>query len=388
MFATTKLLEKHGHEVIPFSMNHPLNFNSSYSKYWTSYINFKEALKKKNLGTALNVIMKTVYSFEAKKCIARLLDDEKPDIVHIHNILHHITPSILSEIKKRKIPIIWTLHDYTIICPNTSFLTERGEICEACKQMKFFMALIKRCKKNSLGASFVAMLENYMHRFMRVFRYVDKFISPSEFLKQKFIEFGMGEKIVTLNNFIDTGLFVPNFNNYGYYIYVGRLHHTKGLDTLITAARRIPDIELKVVGDGAMLENLKSQGIGNIDFVGFKSGDELKELVSNAMFVVVPSEWYENFPYSILEAFASGKAVIGSRIGGIPELVKDNVTGLTFECRNSENLRLKIEYLISNPDRIVEMGKNARKFAEDELNAEKHYQRLMRIYQQGISSIL
>ena len=188
MFETTKLLEKHGHTVIPFSMRHPQNFESSYSKYWLSYIDFKEALKSKNIRTMIGVISRTIYSFESRKCISRLLDDEKPDIAHIHNILHHITPSILGEIKNHNIPIVWTLHDYTIICPNTSFLTEKGGICEACKSRKFYMAPLKKCKKNSLAASFVAMLENYTHRILNIFRHVDQFVAPSDFLSKKFVE--------------------------------------------------------------------------------------------------------------------------------------------------------------------------------------------------------
>ncbi|MDY6933068.1 MAG: glycosyltransferase family 4 protein [Spirochaetota bacterium] len=380
MFATTKLLEQHEHIVIPFSMNHPLNFDSPYSKYWPSYIDFVEALKEKSIKNATNVITRTIYSFEAKECIGKILDDEKPDIVHIHNILHHITPSILGEIKKRKIPIVWTLHDFTIICPNTSFLTERGDICESCKRRKFFMAPLKRCKKNSLAASSVAMLENYTHRFINIYRHVDKFISPSNFLRHKFIEYGMGKKIITLNNFININSIKPNYNNLSYYLYIGRLNHIKGINLLVTAAKKNPYIQLKVVGDGELFEEYNSENIANIEFLGFKTGQELQNIISNAMFIVVPSQWYENFPYSILEAFANGKPVIASRIGGIPELVKDHETGLTFEHNNPDELSTKIACLVNNPVKIDEMGKNARTFIELKLNADTHYLKLMEIY--------
>lgn len=385
MFAVTKLLEAYGHTIIPFAMNYPLNFRSDYSKYWSSYIDYREIIKSRNLKNAIKVISRSIYSFEAKRCIAQLLDDERPDLVHIHNIMHHITPSILGEIKKKKIPIVWTLHDYTIVCPNSSFLTEKGEVCEACKKRKFFMATVKRCKKNSLAASFVAMLENYMHRFMNIYRHVDRFIAPSEFLHQKFIEYGMGEKVVTLNNFVNVNSVRPNYSNDGYCMYIGRLNHIKGVDTLIEAMKKTYEIRLKVVGDGVLLKGFRSEKVPYVVFEEFKVGKELKNLITNAMFIIVPSEWYENFPYSILEAFVSGKPVIGSRIGGIPELVKDNETGLTFEPGNTEDLRSKIEYLVNNPDKIVEMGKNARKFVERELNAEKYYQRLMEIYEQVLA---
>lgn len=385
MFATSRLLEKYGHTVIPFSMQHPLNFPHPYSKYWPSHIDYAEEIKKKDPSNIFKVISRTIYSEEARQCIAKLLDIEKPDLVHIHNILHHLTPSILGEIKKRKIPIVWTLHDYTIICPNTSFLTDRGEICEACKKSKFYMAAIKRCKKNSLGASFIAMLENYIHRFTDIYRHVDIFISPSQFLRKKFVEFGMGEKVVTLNNFMDLESFRPTYSNEGYYIYIGRLSHIKGIEVLVEAAKKIPAASLKIIGHGELLEKLKNGSHPNIELLGFKTGQELNALIANSMFTVVPSQWYENFPYSILESFAHGKPVVGSCIGGIPELVRDHETGLTFQAGNARELQDRIEYLISNPPKIVAMGEAARRLVEKELSIDVHYAQLMKIYGKVLS---
>jgi len=385
MFATTELLRKNGHEVHHFAMNHPMNFESPDDKYWPSYIDYREAIKDKSIKNIFRVIFRSIYSLEAKKCIDRFLDDVKPDLVHIHNILHHITPSILGEIKKRGIPIVWTLHDYTIICPNTSFLTENGDICEACKKRKFFMASVKRCKKNSLGASLVAMLENYVHRLMRVFRHVDFFISPSDFLRKKFVEYGMGQKVVTVNNFMDIADCVPCYENKDYYVYLGRLNHIKGVDTLVEAAKRVPEVVLKVVGVGELKEEFEKQNISNVEFVGFKSGEELKTLTQNAMFAVVPSQWYENFPYSVLEPMAYGKAVIGSRIGGIPELIKDGETGYLFEPHNVDELVSLIKKLSSNNGDIVRMGKNARARVEKEFNQKVHYDKLMEIYQKALN---
>jgi glycosyltransferase involved in cell wall biosynthesis len=380
MFGTTKLLEKHGHVVIPFSMKHPLNFDSNFQEYWPSFIDYKEAVKNKNIKTSITVITRSLYSLESKKCISRILDDHTPEIAHIHNIHHHITPSILSEIKKRNIPIVWTLHDYTILCPNTSFLTEGGEICESCKKTKYFMAPIKRCKKNSVGASTVAMLENYFHRIIDIYRHVDLFISPSDFLRNKFIEYGMGDKVVTLNNFIDVKKIIPNYSNAGYIIYIGRLNKIKGVGTLVEAVKGLPGIRLKVVGDGELFESFKRQNIPNIEFLGFKTGNDLHQLLSNSMFAVVPSEWYENFPYSVLEPMAFGKPVIGANIGGIPELLRDGETGLLFESGNMHGLREKISYLAEQPDATEMMGRNARRYIENSLNEDIHYKKLMEIY--------
>ncbi|MFC1596083.1 glycosyltransferase family 4 protein [Candidatus Margulisiibacteriota bacterium] len=384
MFATTALLEKHGHKVVHFAMKHPQNLNSPYAEHWPSYIDYKEALKTKNIRTALKVLWRTIYSKEAKDCLSKLLDTEKPDIVHIHNILHHLSPSILGEIKKRGIPLVWTLHDYTIICPNTHLLTDKGVICQSCKKRNFFMAPLKKCKKNSLAASFMAMLENYTHRLLNVYRHVDQFIAPSEFLRQKFLEFGMGRKVFVLPNFIETDNLDPAYSSQGYYLYFGRLSHIKGISTLIDAARLNPDIPLKVAGDGELLKELRAENIPNVDFLGFQDQDKLKKLIAGAMFVVVPSEWYENFPYAVLESMAYGKPVIGADIGGIPEQIEHGIDGYLFEPRDSEQLAVYIKLLTGNHELRLSMGQEARKKIETLYSADLHYELLMSLYQRQL----
>lgn len=380
MFATTRLLEKHGHQVVPFSMQHPQNFSSPYAKYWPSYIDYREMVKKKNLATLWEVISRTVYSVEAKSCMERFLKDEKPDIVHVHNILHHITPSIFGVIKKHGLPIVLTLHDYTILCPNTLFLTDRGEICEACKKIRFYNAPLKRCKKNSFGASLIAMVENYAHRIMRVYDHVDLFIAPSDFLRKKFEEYGFKGKVLTLNNFVTVSDMQPCFVNGKYIVYIGRLSHIKGLDVLMEAMAQLPQVPLKIVGEGELLEQVKARNIPNVECVGFKSGEELKRLVANASFSVLPSRCYENFPYSVLETMSLGKPVIGARIGGIPELVRDGETGYTFAVGNAAELREKIAKLFNDQESIDRMGRNARRMVETQMDAEIHYEKLLAIY--------
>lgn len=390
LFSVKRLLEENKHKVCVFSMHHPQNFESEYSEYFVSYINYTEEIKSKNLLSGLKVLFRTIYSLESRKKLESLIEKERPDIAHIQNIHHHITPSILSVLKKLKIPIVWTLHDYTLICPNTSFLCQ-GQICERCKKVRYFWPPIVKCKKNSFVASAMAAIENTMHRIMGVYDLVDVFITPSEFLKNKLIEYGFKkEKILCLNNFIDIDSSYKNEDKEGtgnYYLYVGRISEEKGIRTLLDAAIAEDKIALKIVGDGPLREEMvfyaKSKDKNStIDFLGHKSHKEVIELLKNCKFVVVPSEWYENFPYSILEAFACGKSVIGSRIGGIPELVKEEVTGLTFEPGNLVELRSKIEYYMNNPGKVQEMGKNARLFVKKELNAEGHYRRLMEIYKQ------
>ena len=390
LFSLKKLLEEKRHKIIVFSMCHPQNFDSEYSKHFVSNINYEEEIKNISFSSGLKVLKRTIYSREAKKKIEDLIKKEKPDIVHLQNIHHHITPSILYSFKKHRIPIVWTLHDYILICPNLSFL-DHGKICERCKKRKYFWSSIVKCKKDSFLASTVAAVETSIHKIMNIYRMVDIFITPSEFLRKKFIEYGFNkEKLIHLNNFIYVGLDNEERDVDDYFLYVGRISEEKGIKTLVDAAIKENSGKLKIVGDGPLKEEMRSyvrskNGNNMIEFLGHKSHDEVIELIKNSKFVVVPSEWYENFPNIVLEAFSCRKPVIASRIGGIPELIEDNETGLIFEPKNSNDLCSKIKYLRNNPDEIVRMGENAMAFVEQELNAEKHYQKLMEIYKQAMA---
>jgi glycosyltransferase involved in cell wall biosynthesis len=406
MFTLKKLLEERGHNVIVFSMHHPGNFNTEYSKYFVSYINYDEEVKDVSITSGLEVLKRTIYSREAKNKIEQLIENEKPDIAHLHNIHHHITPSIFYPLKKHKVPIVWTLHDYTVICPNTSFLSH-GQICEKCKKRKYFWPLLAKCKKNSFSASTMAALEAMVHNVMSVNSLVDIFIAPSEFLRNKFIEYGFKEdKLVCQHYFIESGNNVDsddrNNRDDDYYLYVGRLAEEKGIKTLIDAAVRIDTerrglsaglktVKLKIVGGGPLRDDLESYAGerikgGFIEFLGHRSRDEVMKLIKGCRFMVVPSEWYENFPFAVLETFVCGKPVIGSRTGGIPELIRDTERGLVFEAGDSADLSAAIKYLLDNPDIIAEMGRNAREYVEQELNGERHYEDLIRIYRKVLKN--
>jgi glycosyltransferase involved in cell wall biosynthesis len=385
MFSLKKLLESKGHKVIVFSMNHPQNFDSEYSKYFVSYINYDEEVKNINISTGFEVLSRAVYSLEAKKKIEHLVEDEMPDIVHLQNIHHHITPSILYSFKKHNIPIVWTLHDFVLICPNTSFLSH-GMICERCRKRKYYWPPIVRCKKNSFAASTMAAIETSLHRIMKVNDLVDKFIAPSEFLRDKLIDYGFKkDKIICINNFNNIGLSNKENTPDDFYLYVGRISYEKGIKTLIDAAISADTGRLKIVGEGPLKEDMASyvksrNANGRIEFLGHKSHAEVMELLKKCRFLVLPSECYENFPYSALEACSSGKPIIASRIGGIPEIVKNWDTGLLFEPGNSEYLSLKIRYFMKHPEKAEEMGRNARLFVKKKLNPERYYSKLMDMY--------
>ena len=400
LFALQSMLKERGNKVSIFAMDHPENFDSEFSKYFVSYINYEEEIKKQSFASGFKVVKRTIYSTEAKRKLEELIKVEKPDVAHIQNIHHHITPSIFVILKKYNIPIIWTLHDYTVICPNTSFLCD-GKICERCHKKKYFWPSIVRCKKGSFAASTMAAVEISTHVMLKYYKLVDFFVAPSKFLRDKLISYGVEkEKILHLNNFT---CFVDCSNEKEveekYFIYLGRLSEEKGVKTLIDASISLfqdngrsgefNDHKLKIIGGGPIMEKMmyyvRSLGVEkNIEFMGHRSHEEAMEVLKFSKFLVIPSEWYENFPYSVLEAFTLGKPVIGSRIGGIPELVKNWETGLLFEPGNSELLALKMKFLLRHPEKAEAIGRNALEFMSGDINCDNHYLKLMGIYKRAI----
>jgi len=389
-FSLTRLLESNGHEVVPFAMNHPENFQSQYSGYFISHIDYVEALKNVNVITAARVASRSIYSQEARKNVERLVNDVKPDIVHMQNIHNHLTPSILYVFKKYRIPVIWTLHDFKLICPNTGFLSH-GEVCEKCKTWKYFQMPLTKCKKDSRAASFLASIEGYVHRLLRVDRLVDRLIAPSLFLKNKLIEYGIDKDCIEyLPNFINPEESSDASRQSDYFVYAGRLTSEKGVDVLIKAVSGIDNSHLIIAGDGPARQELeklaKNTNGSRIEFVGRLQPSQLKTLVESALFTVITSKCYENCPYSVLESFAAGKPVIGVRIGGIPELIDEGITGLLFKAGDQTDLRDKIAYLLANPEFARQLGSNAQDKVKISHAPWVHYNRLMKIYRGALSS--
>jgi glycosyltransferase involved in cell wall biosynthesis len=386
--ATGNLLSAKGHAVTFWGMRHPLNTKYSYENYFIDNVNFDNP---GSLGKQVKLALNILYSFEARDKINRLIKKERPDIVHLHNIAHQISPSILHIFRRNNIPIVMTLHDYKLVCASYQML-KNDKMCDACKGAKFYWCFLKSCVKDSVTKSLLATLEMYLHhKLLRIYGLVDIFISPSLFLKNKIYEMGFRGKIMHLSNFLDLNDY-SNRPRYAWQdnhiIYFGRLSKEKGLFTLIEAVKDIKEIKLSIIGDGPLKNKLEQdvtvKKINNVFFLGFKSGCELRDLIERCLFVVLPSQWHENNPRAIIESFALGKTVLGSKMGGIPELIINGKTGLTFESGNASDLKEKILYLIKNPDLIVEMGKNARGFAEENFNEERHYKGLMEIYKMAL----
>lgn len=381
LFNTAKILEEEGHHVSFFSMLHPLNIDTPYSKYFVSNVDFERPGSfKENVKTSMRI----VYSLESRKKLEELLKQERPDIVHLHNIHHQISPSILYSLKKFKLPVVMTLHDYKMVCP-TYRMVLRGRVCERCRNRRFFHCTVHRCHKNSVSKSILNTLEMYLHScIFRSYTLVDVFISPSQFLKNRFWAMGFPGKIIHLPNFVFPDEFDPSLT-WGdkTILYFGRLSREKGIYTLLQAMEGLP-IRCKIFGDGPEKDNvqkiIKDKTLTNTFLYGFMEQEQLKKEVQNCMFVVLPSEWYENLPFSVIESFALGKPVVGANIGGIPELIRNEKTGMLFEPGNVDDLKKNILYLLDNSEKISKMGRTARTYIEQDLNPKNHYRELIKIY--------
>jgi glycosyltransferase involved in cell wall biosynthesis len=374
-------LESLGDKVILFSMQHPRNLATPYSKYFVSNVDYNGSnsiLNKTRM--ALNIF----YSWEAKKKMELLLDEEKPDIAHLHNIYHQISPSILPALKKRNIPVVMTLHDFKLVCPNYIFLRE-GQLCEECEGKHFYKAVKYKCVKGSYFKSLTCAIEMYFHKIFRLYENVDRFIVLSQFSKERFILYGLSEdKLIFLPNYIDLPFLPKKEINDRYILFFGRLSDKNGIYTLTKAMKRLPEIKLLILGEGEQEElisdYIRENAMRNVQILGFKQGEELRKLIRESYFTIFPNHYYHLCPMSILESFAFGKPVIGSNLGSVPELIEDGVNGLLFEPKNVEKLAEKIRYLYHHPLLAQKMGMAARERAEEKYSEEEYYKKLLGLY--------
>lgn len=374
------LLQEKGHEVVFYSMLHERNRPTPYAKYFVDKIEFFDG-ERRNLPA---IATRVLYSPQARTRIEALIEETKPDVAHLHNIAHQLSPSILHSLKKYKLPVVQTVHDYKFGCPTYSFYTQ-GQVCERCKTHRYYNAVLQRCNRGSLAASLLNCVEMYFHKLIRVYDNVDLFISPSNYLRQKMIEYGVSaDRVLRVPNYVAADQYIPRYTHDDHLLFVGRLVPYKGVSTLFEAMRHVEGAQLRVVGEGELREQLedyaRAHDIDNIAFLGYKSGQELQSIIAGSMLTVVPSEWYENLPYVILESFALGTPVLAADIGGMPELIEPGVDGLLFEPGNVADLANKIGYLLDNRQELAEMGRNARAKVEQEYGPETHYQQLMEIY--------
>lgn len=375
------LLKSRGHEVAVFSMDNPKNDFSPWKKYFVSYAGFEknDPWHKKLKG------LFRIYSFEAKRKIAKMLDDFQPDIVHIHNIYHHISPSILSEIKKRKIPIVMTIHDYNLICPNYSLVTN-GKNWEDLKKNKFINFVKYKYFKNSCIQSFLVYVEYAFYKLFKFYeKAIDSYIAPSEFTKGKLISGGItAEKIKVVPHFTSedcTGAICDLRNKTKYAFYFGSISKDKGSDRLINIFKNLPDINLYLAGEVEKDFILPKEK--NIKILGFLNQQKIKKYIQNSLFVVSSSRLPETFGLIALEAIANGKPVVCFDAGASSEIIEDNKNG--FICKDDQDMSEKINKLVNDEGLRILFSRNALERAKD-FNNDKYYNKLMEIFKELITA--
>jgi glycosyltransferase involved in cell wall biosynthesis len=380
-----ELLEKNGHKVIYFSFKNKKNIYCSQEKYFLDE------------PSKFRIFLNMFYNKQAAIKIEQLICDEKPDIAHLHSFWSGMTPSICIVLRKYNIPIVHSVHDYNLICPVTTSTDNKGNICEECKGKYFYKCVIKRCFKGSFFKSLILASALFFRiKLYDPLKLIDGFVFVSWFAYYQHLKYMpdlIKSNAIILYNFNPfTPISKVDKYNRMYFLYLGRLSHEKGLLTLIMAFSQVKDIRLKIVGTGPqetlLKDTVKKLGVDNIEFVGFKSGDELKSIISNASFNIVPSEWWENNPLSIIEAYSVGVPVIGAKIGGIPEIIVNGETGYLFEMKNVDHLTRVINKANSlSTEDYVTMSNNAVEFAWDKFSEEQYVNILVDFYEKMIQKI-
>ena len=389
MFNIKKMLEDNGHEVIPFSIHSNKNVETEYSKYFVEPIGGRDATYfnevKKTPKSIWQMLTRSIYSIEVEKAIKREIRDVKPDIVYIIHFVNKLSPSVITGAKKMGVPVILRLSDYFLLCPRFDFMYQK-KICEDCLSKGYRSCIKKRCVKGSLFASAIRVFSMKFHSLIHVYRGVDAFITPSEFLKKKLVANGFDEKKITCIPTFTTSkseIGKPQVGVYG--LYFGRITEEKGVETVVKAYEKLPGYELKIMGDDTTEEAkrlkayVEQRKIENIEFLGFKSGIELEKVIKGARFILIPSIWYDNLPNTALESFQYSKPVIASNIGSLPELVVDGVNGFLFEAGNDKALVEAIKKF-DDDESVVNMGAESRKRLETRFAPQTHYEVLMKVF--------
>ncbi|CAM3953314.1 Alpha-D-kanosaminyltransferase [Vibrio aerogenes CECT 7868] len=376
-FQEREMAAEAGFQVIDFSMQHERNLESPFNDFFVRNIDYYD---HHGLISKVKTAIRFIHNQEACQKLAALIRQERPDIVHFHNIYHQLTPSVIKVAKANGCKTVLTVHDTKIACPAYTMYRD-GHTCEECLQKSVWHATKNRCQNGSLFKSLLLSLEARFQEISGNYRALDMMIAPSEFLAG-IIRWKLPDnRIEVIVNGIDESIGVSQSQNGGYFLYLGRLSREKGVETLAKAyqlsRRQLP---LKIVGDGPLTAGLSRQ-YSDIELLGFKKGDELESLIRNATAVIVPSECYENCSMSVLEAMAYGKPVIGARIGGIPEQVRDGVEGRLFPAGDGVALAQLMDEFATAPELVDEYGRNARLRLEEKYSLTRHKQALLDLYQ-------
>ena len=371
-------LEAMGHEVQYFGMEHEGRCVGNRVNAYTTDMDFHGGSKLAKLTYPI----KTIYSSEARKKLRLVLEDFQPDVCHLNNFNYQLTPSILLEIAKWKkeghpCRVIFTAHDYQLVCPNHMCSNPNtGENCEKCLDGHFINCAKGRCIHGSLAKSAVGTLEALLWNGCGVYKTIDTMICCSEFLKAKMDTNPLfAQKTVALHNFVDKAE-QRGTEKQDYVLYFGRFSREKGIDTLLKAARELPEIPFLFAGTGPLEGEIA--GVPNIRNVGFQRGQALENLIRLARFSVYPSQWYENCPFSVMESQLYGTPVLGARIGGIPELIAEGITGELFESGNAAQLKEKIQKMWGSRELTARYSENCAHLRFDDVDT--YTEKLLKLY--------
>lgn len=382
MLYLAEYLKKAGHQVEYFGMYDDKNTVGNSIGLYTQNMDFHS----KGIGRFLYPF-KIIYSLEAKRKIMQVIDDFKPDIVHMNNINFQLTPSIIYGIKKKNIPLVQTVHDYQMICPNHLLYNfDKNVPCEKCVGGSHINCIKNRCIHGSLVKSIIGVIEAKLYSWLKTYKKVDLFVCPSHFLENKLLsarKYYKG-KTKTIHNFIDKDKFTNTCRKEEPYIaYVGRLSKEKGIENIAGTARLMPEYDFVVAGSGPDEDML--QGIDNIKLAGFLTGDRLCELVGNAKVLLLPSVCYENCPLSILEAHCMGTPVVTMNSGGMAELVKDGVTGTLVDEPTPEGIAKKLRETIENEEYYNTLNGNCKNEKDNILSVETYCDILIEEYEKLVA---
>lgn len=378
--------ERAGHEVVPFAMRSPRNLPSRWEARFAPEVSWDGGPLRK-LRAAANV----VHSAQAARCLRLLVRETRPDVAHLHNFHHQLSPSIVDVLREEGVPAVHTLHDYKVICPNYLLYTEAA-VCERCRGGRFHHAVLHRCVGDRVGPSLVAAVEMTWQRARRTLeRGVRRFVAPSRFLAGKLRAFGVeDDRIRVVPNGVDPDAFPPSAGDGEGFVVAGRLSREKGLATLVEAVARAGNVRLTVCGTGPLEEELRRQAErdapGRIAFAGHLARADLLARVRGARALVLPSEWYENAPMAALESLASGVPVIASAIGGNPEIVRDGETGALFAPGDAAALAAHLEAFHADASRAGGLGRRGREMIEREFSLADQVRRMLELLEEVASS--
>jgi len=392
MFSLMKILKKHDHTIIPFSIKNIKNEKTEYERYFAEPIGgldqvYFEDFNKLNIKTDLQMLDRQFYSFHVKKKLKKLIAEEKPDLAYILHHYNRLSPSIIDACKEMKLPVVMRLSDFFMVCPE-GHLLNNSKPCEDCINKSLFSAVRKRCVKNSRFASAIKACAMKFHRLIRIYHKVDYVVSPSIFTISK-VKHLLRKNIMHIPTLIaesyDSSAKVGD-----YALFVGRVEEEKGLMWALKALENT-NHKFKIVGnshsgyDAKLKKYVASHNLKNIEFLGPIYGDELKQLYKNSRFVLLPNVWYENMPNVALEAMSYGKPILSSDLGSMKEIVIEGKTGFLVKSNDVKALADKINLLFKDRKLCERVGKNAYKEAKDKYDPEKHYSRLIKLFNRAIS---